>query len=69
MLRWNALNTVARFDTNKNVMPSKGKSTGQIDGIVATIMAMGEAMLAGPPKPSLNDVYAAELDEDEPLAY
>jgi phage terminase large subunit-like protein len=69
VLRWNALNVVPRVDANGNIMPSKGKSTGQIDGIVAAIMAMGEAWLAGPPAQSLNELYAEELEEEDPLAY
>jgi phage terminase large subunit-like protein len=32
-----------KMDKNENIMPTKGKSTGRIDGIVATIMALGSA--------------------------
>jgi phage terminase large subunit-like protein len=40
--RWMLGNTVAKKDVNENIRPDKGKSRDKIDGIVATIMAVGE---------------------------
>jgi phage terminase large subunit-like protein len=36
-----AQNLFIQTDKNENMMPTKAKSTGRIDGIVATIMALG----------------------------
>jgi phage terminase large subunit-like protein len=36
-----AQNLFIQIDKNENMMPTKAKSTGRIDGIVATIMALG----------------------------
>jgi phage terminase large subunit-like protein len=44
VLRWMASNCSAVTDSNANIMPSKGKSTERIDGIVASVMAIGLAM-------------------------
>lgn len=44
VLRWNAGNTMVREDPAGNIKPDKQRSTGQIDGIVATIMALGLAV-------------------------
>lgn len=44
VLRWNAGNTMVREDPAGNIKPDKQKSTGQIDGIVATVMALGLAV-------------------------
>ena len=41
VLAWMAQNLFIQMDKNENMMPTKAKSTGRIDGIVATIMAMG----------------------------
>lgn len=40
VLRWNAQNVMVREDANKNIVPSKGHSSGQIDGIAALVMAI-----------------------------
>lgn len=40
VLRWNANNVTAETDAAGNVKPSKAKSTGRIDGIVALLMAL-----------------------------
>jgi|GEM_PF-3009636 len=40
-----APNVAVETDAAGNLMPSKKKSTEQIDGIVAGIMALGRAML------------------------
>lgn len=46
VLDWNAANVAAEMDAAGNVKPSKAKSTERIDGIVATIMALGVASVA-----------------------
>lgn len=48
VLRWMADNVTARQDPAGNVKPDKGKSTGRIDGIAASVMAIGRAMLHDP---------------------
>lgn len=42
VLRWNVKNTVIRMDQNENIAPDKRKSAGRIDGLVATVVAIGE---------------------------
>lgn len=44
ILRWMASNTVVIKDSNDNIRPDKEKSFQRIDGIVATIMALGRAL-------------------------
>ena len=44
VLRWMADNVSVRQDPAGNLKPDKAKSTGRIDGIVATIMAVGRFM-------------------------
>jgi phage terminase large subunit-like protein len=51
VLRWMASNVAVETDAAGNLKPSKKKSTERIDGIVATVMALGRAML-DPPFPS-----------------
>jgi phage terminase large subunit-like protein len=49
--RWMASNVAVKQDPAGNLKPDKDKSTERIDGIVATIMALGRAMVtpnAGP---------------------
>lgn len=43
VLRWNASNAVVTLDAAGNIKPDKSKATERIDGIVALIMAVGEA--------------------------
>lgn len=45
ILRWNAKNVVVTMDPNENYRPDKKKSHERIDGIVATIMGLGRAMV------------------------
>lgn len=47
-LRWMAANVSATQDAAGNVKPDKAKSSGRIDGIVATIMAIGRYQAAEP---------------------
>jgi phage terminase large subunit-like protein len=44
--RWIVANVAVAQDSAGNLQPAKDKSTERIDGIVATIMAIGRAMLA-----------------------
>ncbi len=53
VLRWMASNVAVEMDAAGNLKPSKKKSIERIDGIVATIMALGRAMLA----PQFQSVY------------
>ena len=46
VLRWMASHVAADMDPAGNIKPSKKKSTERIDGLVATIMAIGRAMVA-----------------------
>lgn len=46
VLRWMASNVTAKVDPSGNIKPDKSKSTEKIDGIVASIMAVGLAMTA-----------------------
>ena len=45
VLRWMASNVSVKIDASGNMRPDKEKSSDKIDGIVATIMALGRAML------------------------
>lgn len=45
VLRWMADNVTVRQDPAGNVKPDKGKSTNKIDGIVASVMAIGRGTL------------------------
>ena len=44
VLRWMMSNIVLTFDSAGNVKPDKGKSNEKIDGVVACVMAISEAM-------------------------
>jgi len=44
-----AQNLHVQTDKNENMMPTKAKSTGRIDGIVATIVALGMENVAAKP--------------------
>jgi phage terminase large subunit-like protein len=44
VLSWMASNVVAETDAAGNIKPSKKKSSEKIDGIVAIVMALSEAM-------------------------
>ncbi len=48
VLRWMASNCAAETDAAGNIKPSKKKSTERIDGIVASIMAIGLSSQADP---------------------
>ena len=44
VLRWMVANVAAERDRNDNIRPSKSRSADKIDGVVATIMALGLAL-------------------------
>ena len=46
VLRWMLASTLVKTDPAGNIKPDKEKSTQKIDGIVASIMALGEWMTA-----------------------
>ena len=46
MTRWTAANVAVAQDPAGNLKPAKDKGIERIDGIVATIMAIGRAMVA-----------------------
>lgn len=48
VLGWNAANVMVETDPAGNLKPSKKKSTERIDGIVASVMAVGSSMVAEP---------------------
>lgn len=45
VLNWNVANLIARKDINNNMAPDKKRAPDKIDGIVATLMALGRAVL------------------------
>jgi phage terminase large subunit-like protein len=49
VLRWMAANAAVQTDAPGNIKPAKDKSTGRIDGIVATVMGLGLATAAAAP--------------------
>lgn len=44
VLRWMMSNVTLRFDASGNIKPDKSKSGDKIDGVVAAVMAIGEAL-------------------------
>lgn len=59
VLRWMADNVTARQDPAGNIKPDKARSTGRIDGIAASVMAIGRAMLRQSDVGSMYDDPAA----------
>jgi phage terminase large subunit-like protein len=53
VLHWMAGNAAGKQDDNRNVRPSKKESTDKIDGIVALVMALGQALI----QPEFKSVY------------
>lgn len=45
VMRWMVANAAIRKDANDNIAPDKSSSMGKIDGVAATIMALGRAIL------------------------
>ena len=61
VLRWNAANAAVKIDANENIRPTKAKSQGRIDGIMASIDAIGRAMVAAAPKTSVYETRGVML--------
>ena len=57
VMRWMASNITTEQDAAGNLKPSKKKSTERIDGIVATIMALGRIMLTDDLSVSTGEVF------------
>jgi phage terminase large subunit-like protein len=51
-LRWQVSNVAIELDPVGNRKPTKKRSIGHIDGVVALLMAMGQAARTPPPRPS-----------------
>jgi len=49
VLRWMVSNVVCYRDAKDNIYPRKEQPNNKIDGVVATIMALGRAMTETPP--------------------
>jgi phage terminase large subunit-like protein len=60
VLRWMASNVAIEQDAAGNIKPSKAKSTEKIDGVVASIMALGRAVLAQQRTASVDPSYTAD---------
>ena len=58
VLRNHASNVMVREDPNGNLAPDKKKSTGRIDGIVASVMAIGRAIVSEGPQTSVYETGA-----------
>lgn len=57
VLRWMMSNTAAKRDVNDNIRPDKDASADKIDGVVATIMALGAAMQEPPSYDTTYEAY------------
>jgi phage terminase large subunit-like protein len=64
VLRWMASNTAVFTDSNENVKPVKDKSSEKIDGIVATVIALGLSLVEPATKTSVYETRGVlEFDE------
>lgn len=57
VLRWCVQNTAAVTDDAMNIKPSKDKSTGRIDGLVALVMAVGRLICDDGASASFTSIY------------
>ncbi len=48
VLQWNASNVAVRQDPAGNIKPDKERSRERIDGILATVNALGRALVSAP---------------------
>ena len=55
VLAWALSNVVGHFDRRDNVYPKKERLENKIDPVVATIMALGRAMMGGSRKSIYSD--------------
>jgi phage terminase large subunit-like protein len=68
LLRWMAGNTVLRFDENLNFMPAKKKSPEKIDGISASVMAVGAAFRDREDDNGGVGAWLSSLKQEQPAA-
>jgi phage terminase large subunit-like protein len=68
LLRWMAGNTVLRFDENLNFMPNKRRSAEKIDGIVASVMAVGAAFRDREDDNGGLDGWLSSFKQEQPAA-
>lgn len=62
ILRWNAANAAADRDPAGNVKPNKTRSKDKIDGLVATLIAIGRALVReAPRRPTYYNEHDVEL--------
>jgi phage terminase large subunit-like protein len=59
VLRWHAENVSVKFDEAGNIKPDRKRSSEKIDGIVAAIMATGQALLQPAQQPSVYEQRGA----------
>jgi phage terminase large subunit-like protein len=48
VMRWMLSNVAVKRDPADNIKPDKSRAVGRIDGVVASIMALGRGMVAAP---------------------
>ena len=60
LLTWMASNVVAKADAKENIYPRKERVENKIDGIVATLMALGRALFDEAPKDKTLSDHLAE---------
>ena len=65
VLNWMASNVATETDAAGNIKPSKSKSTERIDGIVATVMAIGRATATARVAPSVYEFSDTEKGQIE----
>ncbi len=53
VMRWMASNATVRMDPAGNIKPDKARSREKIDGIVALVMAIGQATVREVPETSV----------------
>jgi len=64
-MRWMVSNVVIDRDAAGNIKPTKGKSSGKIDGVVAAIMAIGASIKTEKKVGSIYNNWQDEFDDDE----
>jgi phage terminase large subunit-like protein len=60
VMRWMISNVVIDRDPAGNIKPTKGKSAGKIDGVVAAIMAIGASIKGNGLEPDLYEQLGRE---------
>jgi phage terminase large subunit-like protein len=65
VMRWMISNVIIDRDPAGNIKPTKGKSSGKIDGVVAAIMAIGASIKTEKKVSSIYNNWQDEFDDDE----